>query len=215
MPAGPQSCSWFNPCSDGQVCTDGFCVVTGCEQDGCAEQSCKESFCEAGSCSYSFLACANNDGCCNPSCNYTNDNDCSPGPECTTDSQCSSDNYESEHYCSDDGNVYRTLYNYTCENHVCVENVDERLFKTCAATEGCYAGDCSGNNPTTTCSSNYDCNYEECVNGECVPFECSVDSDCTNGNCTDGHCTVPESPLQRCFAKIIFLVGSICSCINP
>lgn len=189
----PDTCEQTG-CPDGQTCTNAVCIPDGqCAVAGdCPPKDCKDASCVSGTCSYAPVGCADGDSCCSAGCNYTNDNYCPPGPECTSNSDCSVKDYQLDPICStSDGNVYKTFYNYTCENQVCVENITKKLVDACNSTESCWGGECYANE-LTPCTDNYSCNNEQCFNGECVPFECDSSNPCTSGTCTDGYCVVPE-----------------------
>lgn len=216
-----RSCGWFNPCDDGYECIDNWCVPEGgCEYDeDCTEEDCKEATCVSGTCLYEYIGCIDNDGCCNPGCDYSNDDDCGPGPECTSDSDCLHYNYNTSEYCKSDNNIYLDVYTYTCENEYCEDTLTEQLVEECSNTEECYAAACysTGNYECYTdndcdypyeicneygecveyveCEDFSDCDYyEDCINNVCVPYACETDYDCGEGGvCSDeGYCEYPE-----------------------
>jgi hypothetical protein len=213
-------CSIINWCNSGYHCENKVCVPDGeCQvNDDCSEEACQDASCELGSCLYEYFGCYNNDYCCNPGCDSSNDNDCGTGPECTTDAQCSDRNYEDQKYCGGDSSsdVYINVYTYTCgSDGNCVENLTEKLVEECV-NQDCYGGECFGtvvgcesndecdypneicvagecvDNVEPPCVDEYDCNYENCVDGVCVPYDCNVDSDCFYGTCVNGKCIADE-----------------------
>lgn len=170
--------------------------------NNCPEISCeKASLTLDGGCSYSLLGCIPDDGCCNGGCTITNDNDCASGQNvCITNSDCTSENHNSDPYCSSDGNVYQDVYTYTCDNSVCNENINQELIDTCSSSQTCDAGVCAGNE--TTCGLLKSCpDGEHCtsaVSGVCIADTCEQ-TGCPNGEtCNTGVC-----------------VGNACDSSNP
>jgi hypothetical protein len=141
----------------------------------CPSISCKESFCDEGVCSYDWFGCESGDGCCNPGCTYSTDHDCLEDTvQCTSDTQCEDYNYDSEFYCSDDNTkIYKDVFEYTCENHVCAEEKTTETIETCSSDKECDAGYCvdKGIIPPGPCETWRDCaEGEDCnENGECIP----------------------------------------------
>jgi len=134
----------------------------------CSEVSCKEATCDDGVCFYDYFNCEDNDDCCNPGCTVLTDDDCGSENQCDSDLDCSIYVSESDKYCSDDKTkVYKEISDWSCDNHICVEETTEELVETCDAIEQCYVG--------------------SCLSTEDIPDECVINSDCDSDEICDGY----------------------------
>lgn len=193
-----ESCSDSNPCESGYDCLNGECVPDGsCHTvSDCPIENCKKATCDSGTCLYEYIC----------------------EDECDSDVDCEDWNSESDEYCNGD-DVYIEVYNYTCDNKVCVENVVDKLVNECSV--GCEWGECLGGGDECTynddctvtgqicdngycvdgisCYTSFDCySYEYCDDsGFCAPSSCEEDIDCNGGKCsTDGYCVASGSECE-------------------
>lgn len=198
-------CSDSNPCESGYDCYEGSCIPEGvCHTVAdCPEKECHDVSCDSGTCFYTYVC----------------------EEECDEDADCSYWNSEGEEYCDgeNDNDVYVEVYNYTCQNKICVLNTSEKLIEECndsteeceygicydKSTDGCnYDDDCEGDQVCNAygecvdenlCSSDFDCYpHEYCdYSGVCSPMSCIDDYDCNGGKCSEnGYCEASDNDCQ-------------------
>ncbi len=190
-------CVLQEDCSDGKVCSFGFCI----DQDVCSvDEDCigYNEFCDGGFCSRREIQ------------------------SCVINSECFEGYYCKENICFEMqcNSADECLENEICSNYECIENMECASNEDCMYGEQCIDGSCveiscpEGSYLSNgecisyqSCSVNEDCGPEEvCQSGLCVadeiierPIEtgefCSVASDCSGVRdiCSNGVCKeIPE-----------------------
>ena len=146
--------------TDECIYSENFCKENGVYRTStCYENKCNSGQCGINSYTYDELVEECNYGCENSQCKYEQ-------PECSKDTDCQ-DDYFSDNYCEDD-NVYHDVYDFSCNQGSCEENIIKELVNTCDYK--CSEGKC-----TNECLYDSDCdNGETCENGECRTSECTT-----------------------------------------
>ncbi len=167
-----ESCTVNTDCAS-QICSEGVCVATGCDEVTCGEGE----TCYRGEC---YDECEDGDDC-EPDSRCYDENHCAPvdceGIDCHSDETC----YEGACYdeCSGESDCQSTD---TCTDNACIDPCEAT---ECDAGQDCIQGECY-----EECDEHEDCEDGRCYEDVCVPLDCDgVDcphqTECYYGVCKD------------------------------